>query len=64
MILFTSFPLQPNDDSHYGAHQHHPDVAEDISMDFDDDQELFEAGGSKNLTYPGEALTSSHAYMR
>jgi exosome complex component RRP4 len=64
MILFTSFPLQPNDDSYYASRQHHPDAADDVLMDLDDDQELFEAGGSKNLTYPGESLTSSQAYMR
>jgi exosome complex component RRP4 len=32
-------------------------------MDLNDDQELFGSGGSK-LTYPGESLTSSQAYMR
>lgn len=61
MISFTSFPLQPND-TYNGSRQHHPEVAEDTLMDIDDDQEL-EAGGSK-LTYPGESLTSSQAYMR
>ncbi|KAF9460557.1 hypothetical protein BDZ94DRAFT_1324024 [Collybia nuda] len=64
MISFTSYPLQLDDESFYGSRQHHPDAAEDIDMDLDDEQELFEAGGSKNLTYPGEPLTSSHAYMR
>jgi len=32
-------------------------------MDLDDDQDFLEPGGSK-LTYPGESLTSSQAYMR
>ncbi|RDB15864.1 Exosome complex component rrp4 [Hypsizygus marmoreus] len=62
MISFTSFPIQP-DDIHNGWRAHHPDIAEDTLMDLDDEQELFEAGGSK-LTYPGESLTSSQSYMR
>lgn len=61
MIIFTSFPL-PADESFNGSRQHHPDVVEDIIMDLDD-QDPFEAAGSK-LTYPGESLTSSQAYMR
>jgi exosome complex component RRP4 len=54
MISFTSFP---------GHEQtgHHPSVNEDL-MDLDD-LEDFEAKGSK-LTWPGEYLTSSQAYMR
>ncbi|GLB43384.1 putative exosome complex exonuclease RRP4 N-terminal region [Lyophyllum shimeji] len=62
MITFTSFPV-PADDTYNGAHSHHPDVSEDVLMDLDDDQDPLEAGGSK-LTYPGESLTSSQAYMR
>ncbi|KAF8235637.1 hypothetical protein L208DRAFT_1358529 [Tricholoma matsutake] len=61
MISFTSFPLPPTNDRYHG-HIHHPDVAEDVLMDVDDDQE-FGMGASK-LTYPGESLTSSQAYMR
>ncbi|KAG6841458.1 hypothetical protein C0991_010883 [Blastosporella zonata] len=61
MIAFTSYPAQF--DETYNASRHHPDVKnEDIMMDLDDDQD-FEPGGSK-LTYPGESLTSSQAYMR
>ncbi|KAG5654206.1 hypothetical protein H0H81_006239 [Sphagnurus paluster] len=62
MITFTSFPL-PSEDAFNGTRQHHPDVAEEIMIDLDDEQDQWEAGGSK-LTYPGEALTSSQAYMR
>ncbi|KAF8074713.1 exosome complex exonuclease rrp4 [Lyophyllum atratum] len=62
MITFTSFPL-PADDTYNGSRQHHPDVADDVLMDLDDDQDPFETGGSK-LTYPGESLTSSQSYMR
>ena len=61
MISFTSFPLPLTDNQ--TLHIHHPDVEEDVSMDLDDDQELIGLGGSK-LTYPGESLTSSQAYMR
>lgn len=63
MIAFTSFPTQPVDYSgDYGSVRHHPDVVDDVSMDLDDD-DAFEAGGSK-LTCPGESLTSSLEYMR
>ncbi|KAG6888476.1 hypothetical protein C0995_008049 [Termitomyces sp. Mi166 len=62
MIVFTSFPLQP-DHAYNLSHQHHPDVTEDILMDLDNDQDSLETGGLK-LTYPGESLTSSQAYMR
>jgi len=63
MISFTSFPLPPTDDPYHGSRLHHPDLVEDMLMDLDDGQELLEPSGSK-LTYPGESLTSSQAYMR
>ncbi|KAH0582542.1 Exosome complex component rrp4 [Termitomyces sp. J132] len=62
MLAFTSFPLQP-DHAYNSSQQHHPDVTEDILMDLDDGQDSFESSGLK-LTYPGESLTSSQAYMR
>ena len=58
MVSFTSFPSQPTDNQ--ALHIHNPDVEGDVLMDFDDEQGL---GGSQ-LTYPGESLTSSQAYMR
>lgn len=61
MIAFTSFPLQ-SDHAYNVPQKHHPDVAEDIAMDLDD-EDAFESGGLKT-TYPGESLTSSQAYMR
>ncbi|KAG6907891.1 hypothetical protein DXG01_006998 [Tephrocybe rancida] len=61
MIVFTSYPVPPNE-SYDASRTHHPDVSEDILMDIED-EDPFESGGSK-LTYPGETLTSSHAYMR
>jgi len=56
MIAFTPFPAQPDYNAGYGLTRRHTDVTGD---DLDD----FEPGGSK-LTFPGEALTSSQAYMR
>ncbi|KAG6845022.1 hypothetical protein H0H87_001543 [Tephrocybe sp. NHM501043] len=61
MIAFTSYPTQP-DDAYNASRRHHPDVVEDVLMDLDDEED-FGPGGSK-LTYPGESLTSSQAYMR
>ena len=58
MISFTSFPGHGQSDGQTG---HHPSVNEDL-MDLDD-LEDFEVKGSK-LTWPGEYLTSSQAYMR
>jgi exosome complex component RRP4 len=57
MISFTSFPSHAD----YGQTVHHPSVKEDL-MDVDDLEDL-EAKRSK-LTWPGEYLTSSQAYMR
>ena len=54
MISFTSFP-------NHGQTGHHSSVKEDF-MDLDN-LEDFGAKGSK-LTWPGEYLTSSQAYMR
>ena len=54
MISFTSFPS-------HGQTGHYPSVNEDL-MDLDDFED-FESKGSK-LTWPGEYLTSSQAYMR
>jgi len=62
MIPFTSFPSQGGD-SYNVSTQHHPDVAEDVFMELDNDPEIAGLGGS-NLTFPGESLTSSHDYMR
>ncbi|KAJ7461798.1 exosome complex exonuclease rrp4, partial [Mycena galericulata] len=55
MISFASFPVQP--DRGFDIARHFPD---DDSMDLDDDLEV---GGSK-ITWPGETITSSQAYMR
>ncbi|KAJ6595622.1 exosome complex exonuclease rrp4 [Mycena vulgaris] len=57
MISFASFPVQPDRSS--DTIRHFPDD-EDL-MDLDDGD--FEAGGSK-ITWPGETITSSQAYMR
>ncbi|KAJ7691796.1 exosome complex exonuclease rrp4 [Mycena rosella] len=56
MISFASFPVQPDRAS--DAVRRFPD---DDEMDLDDGD--FEAGGSK-ITWPGETITSSQAYMR
>ncbi|KAF8998511.1 hypothetical protein BDQ17DRAFT_1328744 [Cyathus striatus] len=56
MISFSSFPVQTDD---VYPTTKHPDEA---LMDLDDFDHL-EAGGSR-LTYPGETLTSSQAFMR
>ncbi|KAJ7359085.1 exosome complex exonuclease rrp4 [Mycena albidolilacea] len=58
MISFASFPVQPERGSEYA--RHFPGD-EDDHMDLDDGD--FEAGGSK-ITWPGESITSSQAYMR
>jgi hypothetical protein len=58
MISFASFPVQPERGSEYA--RHFP-TDEDDHIDLDDGD--FEAGGSK-ITWPGESITSSQAYMR
>ncbi|KAJ7104490.1 exosome complex exonuclease rrp4 [Mycena belliarum] len=57
MISFASFPVQPDRVSN--SIRRFPDDADDMDIDEDD----FEAGGSK-ITWPGESITSSQAYMR
>jgi hypothetical protein len=57
MISFTSFPVQPERGSEYA--RYFPD--DEDHMDLDDGD--FEAGGSK-ITWPGETITSSQAFMR
>jgi hypothetical protein len=57
MISFTSFPVQAERGSEYA--RHFPD--DEDHMDLDDGD--FEAGGSK-ITWPGETITSSQAFMR
>jgi len=56
MIEFTSFRQKPETIS-----VKHP---EDVDMmDLDEDEDFLEIGSSK-ITYPGEYLTSSQAFMR
>ncbi|KAJ6473653.1 exosome complex exonuclease rrp4 [Mycena vitilis] len=57
MISFASFPVLPDRDPEYT--RHFPDDEEHMDMDDGD----FEAGGLK-ITWPGESITSSQAYMR
>ncbi|KAK1236526.1 Exosome complex component rrp4 [Marasmius sp. AFHP31] len=54
MISFTSFP-QPQDT------YKRPEIEEDEDMEVDED---FMENGTLKLAWPGESLTSSHAYMR
>jgi len=63
MITFTSFP-KPKDSFSY-APQKFPTTDEnemDVDVYEDDDGGDFDSG--TKLTYPGESITSSHAYMR
>ncbi|KAJ7640787.1 exosome complex exonuclease rrp4 [Mycena polygramma] len=57
MISFASFPVLPERNPEYT--RHFPD--DEDHMDLDDGD--FEAGGLK-ITWPGESITSSQAYMR
>lgn len=59
MITFASFPppSQDNNDSYSGHYR------QDGDMEIDLDSEFVEGSG-KRLTYPGETLTSSQAFMR
>ncbi|OCH86614.1 exosome complex exonuclease rrp4 [Obba rivulosa] len=63
MISFASFPSSSHDFSDYSTTRHHPDVEDDIAMDFDLEDGDFEDATQK-LIVPGEPLTSSHAFMR
>lgn len=64
MFTFTSFPSQASQ-LDYGATRHHPDIADELDMDVDiDDEETGAVGFKSKLTSPGEALTSSQAFMR
>ena len=62
MITFSSFPA-PSYDNYASGATHPPGADEDHEFDFDLDDEDFGASGRK-LTLPGEALTSSQAFMR
>ena len=58
MITFASFPplsqgISENSDGHY-------EQDEDMEMDLDSG----DVGHTRRLTYPGETLTSSQAFMR
>lgn len=57
MISFASFPVQP--DRALDVAKHFP--AGEDAMDLDEDD--LEVGGSR-ITWPGESITSSQAYMR
>lgn len=59
MITFTSFPPPSFDNSDVSGGHYRQD--EDMDMDLEND---FGEGASKRLTYPGETLTSSQAFMR
>ncbi|KAF5369894.1 hypothetical protein D9758_001051 [Tetrapyrgos nigripes] len=59
MIEFTSFRQHPDNFSV----KHPEDVDMDMDMDEDEDEDFLQAGSSK-ITYPGEYLTSSQAFMR
>ncbi|KAF9448951.1 hypothetical protein P691DRAFT_759494 [Macrolepiota fuliginosa MF-IS2] len=60
MISFSSFPATREYAEFSGPH--HPyDPSDDVEMEIDED--YLDTNGSK-LTYPGESLTSSQAYMR
>ncbi|KAH9943816.1 exosome complex exonuclease rrp4 [Amylocystis lapponica] len=64
MITFASFPVSQQDfRPPFGTTKHHPAVEDDIDMDVGLDDTDFDDGGHK-LTYPGEPLTSSQAFMR
>ena len=57
MISFTSFP-KPKHSFSYAPSKFLPEDENDI----DEDEEDFDSG--TKLTFPGEPVTSSHAYMR
>ena len=59
MITFASFPPPSFDNSDVSGGHYRQD--EDMDMDMEND---FGEGASKRLTYPGETLTSSQAFMR
>ncbi len=60
MIAFTSFPaVDSNETVDYARTRLHQHQEEEYSMDLDDDEAL-----NSKLTCPGEAIASSHAYMR
>ena len=64
MITFTSFP-KPKDSFSYAPPKFSTVDENDMDIDAyedDDDGEDFDSG--TKLTCPGEAITSSHAYMR
>ncbi|THG99516.1 hypothetical protein EW026_g2842 [Hermanssonia centrifuga] len=67
MVNFAPYPTPAYNAEHSdygGAKRHFAEdlgTAGDTGVDFEDDD--FEASGSK-LTYPGETITSSHAFMR
>ncbi|KAF8625023.1 hypothetical protein AX17_006937 [Amanita inopinata Kibby_2008] len=58
MISFSSFRPASEPAPTYERTRHHPDALDD--MDLDDEQDL----EADRLTYPGETLTSSQAFMR
>ena len=62
MITFASFPpaSQDNSGSYPGGDYRH-DHDEEMEIDLDSE---FVEGSGRRLTYPGETLTSSHAFMR
>lgn len=63
MITFTSFP-KPKDPFAYAPSKFPTEGGSDMDVDFyeDGDGEDFDSG--TKLTFPGEPITSSHAYMR
>ena len=66
MITFASFPVS-TDNGGVGAHSEQRRRAQyahgddDELMDLDEDER---SGGGSRLTYPGEPITSSQAFMR
>ncbi|KAJ3536252.1 hypothetical protein NM688_g6864 [Phlebia brevispora] len=64
MFSFASFPVSRNEGAYEYGSTRHPEVEEEDEdyMDLDFEEEDL-ASGSK-LTYPGESITSSHAFMR
>lgn len=64
MITFSPFP-KPKDSFSYAPPKFSTIDEDDMIIDVyedDDDGEDFDSG--TKLTYPGEPITSSHAYMR
>lgn len=62
MITFSSFPAPSYDNFKTGS-IHSQGADADTAFDVDLDDEDFGSSGRK-LTLPGEALTSSQAFMR